>query len=30
MRRKKEAVLPFVGNDEDLPLTVQVYRAKYR
>ncbi len=30
MRRKKEAVLPFTGNDEDLPLTVQVYRAKYR
>jgi IS5 family transposase len=30
MRRKKEAVLPIVCNDEDLPLTVQVYRAKYR
>jgi IS5 family transposase len=30
MRRIREAVLPFVGNNNDLPKTVREYREKYK
>lgn len=30
MRHKRESVLSFIGNDEDLPQTVREYREKYK
>ena len=30
MRRKKESVLSFHGNEDGLPKTVRIHRAKYR